>query len=344
MRPKKRSNGKKLTFPPPFSLSQTLLFPSHLLLLPPPLSQAMEQQTISVAKAGITTMLKSRTAVLAAANPPSGRYDDLKSAAENIDLQTTILSRFDLIFIVKDERTLEKDTMIARHVLAVHRAAGGMRPVAGGGGAGGGGGATDANGNAAAAAAVDDGGDAATAADERFLRRYLEYCRCRVSPRLSEAAARSLAGQYVELREQVRAVVAGSGSGSDAPAVPITVRQLEAIIRLSESLARMQLQPEASPEHVRSAVELFTAATMHAVRAGVTEVVFSEEQRAELSAVEQQVKRRLPIGAYVSERKLVDELVRCGIAELSARRTLALMTRAGELESIRERRLVHRTR
>ena len=83
---------------------------------------------------------------------------------------------------------------------------------------------------------------------------------------------------------------------------------------------------------------------MHAVRADVTEVVFSEEQRAELAAVEQQVKRRLPIGAYVSERKLVDELVRCGIAELSARRTLALMTRAGELESIRERRLVHRMR
>ena len=301
----------------------------------------MEQQTISVAKAGITTMLKSRTAVLAAANPPSGRYDDLKSAAENIDLQTTILSRFDLIFIVKDERTLEKDTMIARHVLAVHRAAGGMRPGGGGNGNGAGGaGGNDAN----AAVAVDDGGDAATAADERFLRRYLEYCRCRVSPRLSEAAARSLAGQYVELREQVRAVVAGSGSGSDAPAVPITVRQLEAIIRLSESLARMQLQPEASPEHVRSAVELFTAATMHAVRADVTEVVFSEEQRAELAAVEQQVKRRLPIGAYVSERKLVDELVRCGIAELSARRTLALMTRAGELESIRERRLVHRMR
>ena len=61
----------------------------------------MEQQTISIAKAGITTMLKSRAAVLAAANPPSGRYDDMKSAQENIDLQTTILSRFDLIFIVK---------------------------------------------------------------------------------------------------------------------------------------------------------------------------------------------------------------------------------------------------
>ncbi len=74
----------------------------------------MEQQTISIAKAGITTMLKSRAAVLAAANPPSGRYDDMKSAQENIDLQTTILSRFDLIFIVKDERSEERDQQVRR--------------------------------------------------------------------------------------------------------------------------------------------------------------------------------------------------------------------------------------
>lgn len=78
------------------------------------LRQAMEQQTISIAKAGITTMLKSRAAVLAAANPPSGRYDDMKSAQENIDLQTTILSRFDLIFIVKDERSEERDQQVGR--------------------------------------------------------------------------------------------------------------------------------------------------------------------------------------------------------------------------------------
>ena len=61
----------------------------------------MEQQTISVAKAGITTILNSRSAVLAAANPVFGRYDDSKSAADNIDLLPTILSRFDLIFIVR---------------------------------------------------------------------------------------------------------------------------------------------------------------------------------------------------------------------------------------------------
>ncbi|KAG5521824.1 hypothetical protein RHGRI_034150 [Rhododendron griersonianum] len=71
--------------------------------------EAMEQQTISIAKAGITTVLNSRTSVLAAANPPSGRYDDLKTAQDNIDLQTTMLSRFDLIFIVKDIRLYSQD-------------------------------------------------------------------------------------------------------------------------------------------------------------------------------------------------------------------------------------------
>lgn len=71
--------------------------------------EAMEQQTISIAKAGITTILNSRTSVLAAANPIFGRYDDTKSAGENIDFQSTILSRFDLIFIVRDEHNEAKD-------------------------------------------------------------------------------------------------------------------------------------------------------------------------------------------------------------------------------------------
>ncbi|PWA73654.1 minichromosome maintenance 5 protein [Artemisia annua] len=66
--------------------------------------EAMEHQTMYIAKAGITAVLNSRTVVLAAANPPSGHYDDLKTAEDNIDLQTTILSRFDLIFIVKGIR------------------------------------------------------------------------------------------------------------------------------------------------------------------------------------------------------------------------------------------------
>lgn len=82
--------------------------------------EAMEQQTISIAKAGITTILNSRTSVLAAANPVFGRYDDLKTPGENIDFQTTILSRFDMIFIVRDDHERNRDEKIARHVMGVH--------------------------------------------------------------------------------------------------------------------------------------------------------------------------------------------------------------------------------
>jgi DNA replication licensing factor MCM5 len=77
----------------------------------------MKQQTISIAKAGITTILNARTSVLAAANPIFGRYDDLKTPGENIDFQTTILSRFDMIFIVRDDHDRARDERIAKHVL-----------------------------------------------------------------------------------------------------------------------------------------------------------------------------------------------------------------------------------
>jgi DNA replication licensing factor MCM5 len=82
--------------------------------------EAMEQQTISIAKAGITTILNARTSVLAAANPIFGRYDDMKTPGENIDFQTTILSRFDMIFIVRDEHERGRDERIARHVMGIH--------------------------------------------------------------------------------------------------------------------------------------------------------------------------------------------------------------------------------
>ena len=82
--------------------------------------EAMEQQTISIAKAGITTILNARTSVLAAANPIFGRYDEFKTPGENIDFQTTILSRFDMIFIVRDEHERGKDERIAKHVIAIH--------------------------------------------------------------------------------------------------------------------------------------------------------------------------------------------------------------------------------
>lgn len=92
--------------------------------------EAMEQQTISIAKAGITTILNARTSVLAAANPIFGRYDDMKTPGENIDFQTTILSRFDMIFIVRDDHSREKDEKIAKHVIGIHMDGRGVEEVA----------------------------------------------------------------------------------------------------------------------------------------------------------------------------------------------------------------------
>lgn len=83
--------------------------------------EAMEQQTISIAKAGITTRLNSRTSILAAANPIHGRYDAYKDIEEQIELQTTILSRFDCIFIVRDINTDENNNRIATHILNLHQ-------------------------------------------------------------------------------------------------------------------------------------------------------------------------------------------------------------------------------
>ena len=82
--------------------------------------EVMEQQTVSIAKAGITTTLNARTAVLAAANPLYGRYNKRKSPSENINLPAALLSRFDLMFLILDKADIDADTALARHITYVH--------------------------------------------------------------------------------------------------------------------------------------------------------------------------------------------------------------------------------
>jgi DNA replication licensing factor MCM5 len=123
----------------------------------------MEQQTISIAKAGITTILNSRTSVLAAANPVFGRYDDLKHAAEQIEFQSSILSRFDCIFIVRDIREENADRAIASHVVNLH---------------------TFGKSN------FGDENNADFTLEE--LRKYITYAKMKVFPRISEEAGHLL--------------------------------------------------------------------------------------------------------------------------------------------------------
>ncbi|XP_077222408.1 minichromosome maintenance (MCM2/3/5) family protein [Tasmannia lanceolata] len=272
--------------------------------------EAMEQQTISIAKAGITTVLNSRTSVLAAANPPSGRYDDLKTAQDNIDLQTTILSRFDLIFIVKDIRMYDQDKRLARHIIKVH-ASGGL-----------------------------PSNNADALEGENWLKRYIEYCRVHCKPRLSDSAATMLQSNYVSIRQQMRQQAHETG---ESAAIPITVRQLEAIIRLSESLAKMRLSVEATEEHVREALNLFKVSTMDAARSGVSaQVNLTSEMTTEIKQAETLIKRRIAINSHLSERRLIDDITRMGMNESIVRRALLIMHQRDEVEYKRERRLIFR--
>lgn len=245
--------------------------------------EAMEQQTISIAKAGITTILNSRTSVLAAANPVFGRYDDMKSPGDNIDFQTTILSRFDMIFIVKDEHDEVRDRTIAKHVMNIHM----NRPE---------------DNDQEIGSANSKGGEFELEA----MKRYVAYAKARCAPKLSEEAKEKLSSHYVALRKQIAQVERDTDERSS---IPITVRQLEAIVRISESLAKMTLSTSVQEEHVDEAIRLFKFSTMDAAQTGNVDGITRGELQEEVKKLEREIRRRLPIGWTTSMQKLHGEFV-----------------------------------
>jgi DNA replication licensing factor MCM5 len=272
--------------------------------------EAMEQQTISIAKAGITTVLNSRTAVLAAANPVFGRYDDLKSAEEQIDFQSTILSRFDMIYIVKDLRDPARDDRIARHVLNIHMTK---------------------------AVKKDDGkGDEL---DTEVMKRYIAYCRTKCSPRLSSEAADRLQHYYVNQRSEHR-------TDNNMPVIPITVRQLEALVRISESLAKMELSGVATDKHAQQAIDLFKGSTIEAINSGKVgkTLHMSTEVSKEIQQVEENIKARLPIGAMTNQENLITLLTKNGLDRFNVERAMFIMVQRNELEYRNQRRTIIRKR
>ena len=174
--------------------------------------EALEQQTISIAKAGIMATLNSRCSVLAAANPKFGRFDQYKSIGEQIDLPSPILSRFDLIFVVEDKPDVERDTKLAAHILRIHKDTSIPFEI-----------------------------------EPELLRKYIAYARREVSPKLTDDATAVLQDFYVGIR--------GGAAEEDSP-VPITARQLEALIRLSEASSRIRLGTEVTGADAQRAITI----------------------------------------------------------------------------------------
>ena len=317
--------------------------------------EAMEQQTISIAKAGITAVLNARSAVLAAANPAFGRYDDTRTSAENIEFQSTILSRFDLIFIVRDIRDDARDKKIAEHVLSLHQKgseATGSKSAPGLGTFGSMRNESTAAGsdpmdleerNAVKYGVTGTGNDAKL--DINSLKKYIGYARTRASPRLSPEGAELLKTNYVSIREQMRAKQLGDDDDGSSKTVPITIRQLEAIVRISEALAKMTLDSVVTERHVTEAIRLFKVATLDSANAGAIqspEGALRPEMRQEVQQVESALKRRLAIGSMASERRLIDHFLDERYSEYAIRTAILVMVRRGDLQYRRQRKYVYR--
>jgi DNA replication licensing factor MCM5 len=318
--------------------------------------EAMEQQTISVAKAGITTILNSRSAVLAAANPVYGRYDDTKSAAENIDLLPTILSRFDLIFIVRDIRDERRDREIAKHVMRVHINAGAGVDAAAGSILDDGLGASAAAAAAASAAGATRSNSAAAAVgggdiDLPTLKRYITFVRSKCAPRLSADADAFLCAKYVEIRKESRRREADARSAELATneehgVIPITVRQLEALVRITEAVAKCSLSKEATLTHAEEALRLFRVSTLDAAASGLStlEGNMTEDGRKRILMIEGRIQRALPVGSAVPTALLKENLLRAGFKEGDVNMALKIMERRDEIRLINERRTLRRIR
>jgi DNA replication licensing factor MCM6 len=178
--------------------------------------EAMEQQTISIAKAGIQATLNARTSILAAANPVGGRYNRKTTLRANVNMSAPIMSRFDLFFVVLDECDEAVDRHLAEHIVGIHK---------------------------------DRDEAVHPEFDTEQLQRYIRFAKT-FRPEFTEEARETLVEKYKELR----ADDAQGGIGRNS--YRITVRQLESMIRLSEAIAKANCVSDITPDFVKEAYNL----------------------------------------------------------------------------------------
>lgn len=185
------------------------------------LNETMEQQTVSVAKAGISATLMARSSILATANPVDGRFDMRALISDQINLEPTLLSRFDLIFLLPDKPEENRDEQIARHILQTHMSATNKKvaapPVPGG--------------------LLEPG----------MIRKYIAYSKQNCIPSITPEASEVLIRYYQKTRQL---------SGENKP-VPITARALEATVRLAEAMARARLSETVTVTDAERSIKIF---------------------------------------------------------------------------------------
>ncbi|KAL1334951.1 hypothetical protein HN51_063889 [Arachis hypogaea] len=210
--------------------------------------EAMEQQSISISKAGIVTSLQARCSVIAAANPIGGRYDSSKTFSQNVELTDPIISRFDILCVVKDVVDPVTDEMLAKFVVDSHfrsQPKGGNRDEKS---------VTESQDDYASAMPVDP-----EILPQELLKKYITYAKLNVFPRLHDADLDKLTHVYAELRKE----------SSHGQGVPIAVRHIESMIRMSEAHARMHLRHHVTQEDVDMAIRVLLDSFISTQKFGV---------------------------------------------------------------------------
>ena len=206
------------------------------------LHEVMEQQTVSIAKAGIITTLNARSSILASANPIGSKYNPNLPVPQNIDLPPTLLSRFDLVYLVLDRVDEINDRRLARHLVGMYL--------------------EDTPQNATVDEVLVSSSPSCTLQNQQltpiqpvnFLTSYITYARQNVHPAITPAAARQLSDSYVAMRNLGNSIAAADRR------ITATTRQLESMIRLSEAHAKMRLSLTVEESDVLEAVRLIRSA------------------------------------------------------------------------------------
>ncbi|KUJ18716.1 MCM-domain-containing protein [Mollisia scopiformis] len=238
------------------------------------LHEVMEQQTVSIAKAGIITTLNARTSILASANPIGSKYNPNLPVPQNIDLPPTLLSRFDLVYLILDRIDETNDRRMARHLLSMY---------------------------------LDDKPQNASTQEIlpiEFLTSYISYARQQCQPRISSEASEELVTSYVEMRklgEDVRAA---------ERRITATTRQLESMIRLAEAHAKMRLSEIVTRDDVKEAVRLIKSALKQAATDARTGLIDMSLLTEGTSASERRRKQDLKTAVLA----LLDDMTRQGQA------------------------------
>lgn len=191
--------------------------------------EAMEQQRVTVTKAGMHQSLRTRCAIIAAANPKYGRFDRYTGIAEQINMSPTLLSRFDLIFTLLDIPDEYTDRKVANHI--VNNFEVGCKINRG----------EDRD--------IDPGKKnmVEPPVSHEFLKKYISYARTRIKPTISDEASKRLKDFYLSIR---------SSADDERGPVPVTPRKLQSLLRLSVASAKMRLSDEVNVNDAEEAIKL----------------------------------------------------------------------------------------